>query len=41
MYDFLSLLAPHLTRKLVDRVSNTRTQAEVDELFAEVALPVK
>ena len=40
-YDFLSLLAPHLTRKLVDKASGTRTQAEVDALFGDVALPVR
>jgi len=41
MYDFLSLLAPHLTRKMVDRVSGARTQAEVDALFSDVPLPVR
>ena len=40
-YDFLSLLAPHLTRKLVDKASGTRTQAEVDALFGDVAPPVR
>jgi LysR family cys regulon transcriptional activator len=35
MYDFLSLLAPHLTRKRVERASNARTHAAVEELFAE------
>jgi LysR family cys regulon transcriptional activator len=41
MYDFLSLLAPHLSRKLVDRASGTRSQAEVDAIFSEVPLPVR
>ncbi len=41
MYDFLSLLAPHLTRKLVDRASGARIQAEVDAIFSEVPLPVR
>jgi LysR family cys regulon transcriptional activator len=41
MYDFLGLLAPHLTRRLVDRVSGARTQAEVDALFSDVPLPVR
>jgi LysR family cys regulon transcriptional activator len=41
MYDFLGLLAPHLTRKLVDRASVARSQTEVDALFDEVALPVR
>jgi LysR family cys regulon transcriptional activator len=34
MYDFLSLLAPHLTRRLVERAASATTQAEVDALFA-------
>ncbi len=41
MYDFLSLLAPHLTKRLVDKASGARTQAEVDDLFADVSLPVR
>jgi LysR family transcriptional regulator, cys regulon transcriptional activator len=41
MYDFLGLLAPHLTRKLVDRANGTRSQLEVDALFDEVSLPVR
>lgn len=40
MYDFLQLLAPHLTRRLVDRAGSVSSQAEVDELFADVTLPV-
>ncbi len=40
-YDFLGLLAPHLTRKLVDKASGARTQAEVDALFEDVPLPVR
>lgn len=35
MYDFLQLLAPHLTRRLVERAALTTTQAEVDALFAQ------
>jgi len=41
MYDFLGLLAPHLTRRLVDKASGAKTQAEIDELFSEVELPVR
>jgi len=40
MYDFLQVLAPHLTRRLVDRAGNASTPADVEALFADVALPV-
>jgi LysR family cys regulon transcriptional activator len=40
MYDFLQLLAPHLTRRLIDRAGNAATQADVEALFADVDLPV-
>lgn len=40
MYDFLQLLAPHLTRRLVERASIASTQAEVDALFAAERLPL-
>ena len=41
MYDFLSLLAPHLNRKVVDRAAGSATQTEIDALFAKVALPTR
>lgn len=41
MYDFMQLLAPHLTRRLIDRASSTQSQEEVDGMFAEVELPFK
>lgn len=40
-YDFLSLLAPHLTRSVVDRAASVRTQAEVDALFEPDELPLR
>jgi len=40
MYDFLQTLAPHLTKRLVDRSGNASTQAEVEALFSDVTLPV-
>jgi LysR family cys regulon transcriptional activator len=40
MYDFLQQLAPHLTRRLVDRAGNAASPADVDALFADVELPV-
>ncbi len=41
MYDFLSLLAPHLSRKMVDRAAGSATLAELDALFAKIPLPVR
>jgi len=40
MYDFLQILAPHLTKRLVDRSGNASSQAEVEALFADVTLPL-
>jgi LysR family cys regulon transcriptional activator len=39
MYDFLELVAPHLTRRLVQQVVSCQTQEEVDALLADVELP--
>jgi len=39
MYDLMALVAPHLSRDLVDRAARCSTQAEVDELCAPIALP--
>jgi LysR family cys regulon transcriptional activator len=41
MYEFLSLMGPHLTSKLVERAANCRTQLEIDELFADIKLPLR
>jgi LysR family cys regulon transcriptional activator len=41
MYEFLQLLAPHLTRKLVERVERCGTQQEVDELFEKIAISAR
>jgi LysR family transcriptional regulator, cys regulon transcriptional activator len=35
MYDFLQLLAPHLTRRAVERAAATASQEETDALFAQ------
>ncbi len=40
MYDFLQLVAPHLTKRLVDRAGNASTPADVDALFSDVDLPI-
>jgi LysR family cys regulon transcriptional activator len=39
MYDFLGLLAPQLTRRVVDKARATNTQAETDALFDPAELP--
>jgi len=39
MYDFIGLLAPHLTRRVVDRARTTLSQAETDAVFADIDLP--
>jgi LysR family cys regulon transcriptional activator len=39
MYDFIGLLAPHLTRRLVDRARAASSQVDTDALFADVELP--
>ena len=39
MYDFLQFLAPHLTRRLVERAANLSSQQEVEQLFGSVTLP--
>ncbi len=41
MYELLQLLAPHLTRGLVDRAVVCDTQRDVDSLFAGADLPVR
>jgi LysR family cys regulon transcriptional activator len=38
MYDFLASLAPHLTRRLVDRAASCKTPQEVEELFADIPI---
>ena len=39
--DFMQLFAPHLTRRLLERAAGAATQADVDELVAGLALPVR
>lgn len=40
MYEFLERFAPHLSLDIVNRALNCRTQAELDELFAQVPIPL-
>jgi LysR family cys regulon transcriptional activator len=39
MYDFLGLMAPHLSRNLVERASACKSQREVDGLVANLNVP--
>lgn len=39
MYDFIELFAPHLTRSLVEAAQHTRSNDELEALFANLALP--
>jgi hypothetical protein len=41
MYDFITLLAPHIDRDLVDRAADCVAQDEVDALFAGVQLAAR
>ena len=41
MYDFIELFAPHLNRELVRNAFLLQTRAELDELFANIELPVR
>ncbi|MGC4029302.1 MAG: LysR substrate-binding domain-containing protein [Steroidobacteraceae bacterium] len=41
MYDFFSLLAPHLGKRLVDRARTAANQAETEQLFESMALPLR
>jgi len=40
MYDFIETFAPHLSREMIDRALHCSSRLELDELFAEVELPV-
>ncbi len=41
MYDFLEFVAPHLTRRVVDRARSCRGQVEVDGLLSATNLPLR
>jgi hypothetical protein len=38
MYDFITLMAPHIDRALIDRAPDCDGKGEVDALFADVQL---
>ena len=39
--DFIQLFAPHLTRRTIERAANASTQADVEELTANLELPLR
>ncbi|RUO40747.1 HTH-type transcriptional regulator CysB [Pseudidiomarina aestuarii] len=39
MYDFMEAFAPHLTKTTVERAMQTKSQDEIDRLFAKIELP--
>jgi LysR family cys regulon transcriptional activator len=41
MYDFMRHFAPHLTRDVVEKAVALRDQQLIDEMFADISLPVK
>src|SRR5690606_1799329 len=41
VYDFIGLLAPHLTRRLVDDARSGGSQAEADAVFEGIQLPLR
>lgn len=41
MYEFMELFAPHLTKEVVEAAFSKSNRAELDELFADIDLPVK
>lgn len=40
MFDFIKMFAPHLTQELVEQAYNRTSKIEVEELFANIELPV-
>jgi LysR family cys regulon transcriptional activator len=41
MVDFAALFAPHLLPELTQRIASMETQAEVDEVFSQITLPLR
>ena len=40
MYDFIETFAPHLNREMIGRALQCSNRMELEELFAEIELPV-
>ncbi|HIF9116495.1 TPA: HTH-type transcriptional regulator CysB [Photobacterium damselae] len=41
MYDFMERFAPHLTRNVVDQAISLKSNAEIEEMFSTMELPVR
>lgn len=41
MYEFMRLFAPHLNRRLVERAHSTSSFEEVEQMFADIELPMR
>lgn len=41
MYDFMERFAPHLTRPIVEQALSLKSNAEIDEMFKDIELPVR
>ncbi|NAW68186.1 HTH-type transcriptional regulator CysB [Vibrio sp. V27_P1S3P104] len=41
MYDFMERFAPHLTRPVVERAISLKSNAEIEEMFKDIELPVR
>ena len=39
IYEFIKLLAPHLTNNLIDQAVKSKSNVEIDELFSNINLP--
>jgi LysR family cys regulon transcriptional activator len=39
--DFIQMFAPHLTRRLIERAAGSATQTDVDQLTADLELPLR
>ncbi|NLS11476.1 HTH-type transcriptional regulator CysB [Vibrio sp. SM6] len=41
MYDFMERFAPHLTKPVVEQAMSLKSNAEIDEMFRDIELPVR
>lgn len=41
MYDFMERFAPHLTRNVVNQAIALKSNAEIEEMFSTMELPVR
>ncbi|RQW63233.1 HTH-type transcriptional regulator CysB [Vibrio viridaestus] len=41
MYDFIERFAPHLTRAVVEQAVSLKSNAEIEEMFRDIVLPIR